>query len=106
MEEIYNKYWCDKCRCVYDQNILDEYACPNCGVEHNKSLHMVLKGEDNQEDIIVVTQDNYKNVLPKDLIYFYNQAIGQRKGIVKVISFSLSRNAISLDEKKFYKTDA
>jgi len=103
MKEITNTYWCDKCRKKFEQDIFEEHKCPNCN-SNQDNIHMVLKDTNNNKDLIVVTEDNFQSVLPKNLIYFYHQLRGHSMTFsdLEIANYSLSRNAIG-SNGKWYK---
>ena len=105
MNAVTTTYWCDNCNSVFELDMLsDKDNCPKC-FSSEKHIHQVLKDKKGVKDIVVITEDNYKYTLPSKLIYFYNQLLGHTMTFseLKICSYSLSRNALSVDEKKWYK---
>jgi len=105
VEKITSTFWCDKCRTVSEIDVINgDDACPVCDSEL-EHMHRVSTNVDGVKDVIVVTKDNYKNVLPPNLIYFYKQLLGHTMtySCLDIADFSLSRNALSVDNKKWYK---
>ena len=66
---------------------------------------MLFRDEDDNLDFVVVTKENYKNILPKELFYFYNELnkMSMTFSELNIVNYSISKNAIFVNGK-WYKT--
>ena len=107
-EKILNKYWCDKCRKVYDKDMLKSGDnCVKCNAD-SKYQHMLIDDyiTTSVKDCVIVTNKNYMDVLPKHLIYHYNQlaTITRPQNSRNMALYSLSKDCIiDIATDKIYK---
>ncbi len=106
MENIFDSWYCHDCKSTFQRNVLDEANCPHCNLGE-KHTHMIFPNQSSEYyPTILVKSDDYKEILPENLWYYFNMLYNQKnpKHSTFLVEYSISQQSLSCDGgKKWFK---